>query len=415
MTLSKLETYLLIFAFVLSVISGTLIYITNKPQLPITQKVGVSEMQKDIEDVVAPRAQNSTMEYYTGRINQFDQALTQSNLTPQEQIELLLRKGYYLSNIRSASSIENSLRDSINSFEEAQKILTEHNELSAQYSVPVKFGILYNFAVNCFPTLLIRALPLKHIDYARTLFSVIPTYDTTSSTTILIHQKAAFIAMLDYAYNDPDLSQSNDKSVISHRMLIASIYLASFADALTKDEKDELLKKIQNDLDRYEMSIFTIFSNKGIPYHIAGELQSLFHYALSYDVVYSYNDSLIADEINKSIDANYARFNTALKNSPSKDVIALAMLGAVANGYYLSSLERRYGTDAVAETLYAHTIDNLKAYAFTSPETADVIKGSFNYTLTTQGQWGKEKARIFTVANSKPELESIFSSLGVAL
>lgn len=350
---------------------------------------------------------NSDIESMDGTLARIDTTLGNPNLSVEDRVKLLLESGYIKATVRTASDIDGAISGSATQFNEAIKLTTANPELPKQYAVSAKFGHLYNYVTNCFFRPAVKTIPAEYRPKG------LSPYDANSVSIISEHQMASFKAMIDYAYTDPDLASSNDKSVISHRAYMASVYLASFSDTLEKSEEEELLQRIRDDQDKYQFATYGIFAKQGEAFEMRGELISEYHMTLVYDIEKSFGENVLTKEDNFLIDARHVAFRAQVRASESADTISLAAIGRVSDGYHISSIQRRHGDSERGRELLVNAVESFKFYTFASPESTDVMKGSYNYTLSSNGFWAKEKRRIFEVAQTNKELYDTFISAGV--
>lgn len=352
---------------------------------------------------------NSDVETMNDFVNRMDVALSNPNISTDDRIRLLLESGYTTATVRTVSDIDNAIVKSSSYFSEALDLIEQHPELKEQYAATAKFGYLYNFVTNCFTRPVVKNLPSKY------LTTGLPAYDSNSVSVIREHQIAAFRSMIAYAYTDADLANSNDKSIISHRAFAASVFLASFADLLSEDEKIDLIGKIRSDREKYPFASFSIFVKNDVPSEIRGVLLSELYMTLAYDIENSFEKKALSKEDNANIDARWTAFRAQLRASKSADKISLHALGRIGDGYHISSLERRYGDSGAGHELLADAIESFKINTFASPESTDVTRGSYNYTLSPSGMWASEKSRLFEVALTHKELYDTLVSAGITI
>jgi hypothetical protein len=398
--MTRTLTFLMIL-FVLLALGSFLFYSESFPLLDPEPQSGLPGLPKNFISTLS-----GTQEF----IHEAEQQLEDPDLDDELRLRTLLDLGFAISTVRTSTDIGSALAASNKRFNEAGVFLEGKKDLAIKYSPSVKFGYLYNFVSNCFSRSTARNVPRIYVPEGY----VPGSSDVNSIDSMNESQRAAFKTMLDFSYLDAELGVSNDRSVVSHRMFANAIFLSSYREKLSAAEFDHYFRYLESDIKNYPYTVFTILQTNGIPHPMKGEMVSAYQYTVAYDIYTSYTDNTLTSEENASIDEAYARMRNQLKTSPSADKISLAIIGRLLDGYQLSSLERRYGLAEKPE-LYTEIIGSFKANVFAFPETSDIAKGSYNYTLSTLGAWAEEKKRIFKVAVAYPELYTTLTSAGIKM
>lgn len=377
-------------------------------------RVGVSEEEQK-NTVIIPDYFNSSEENLQALVQQANDKLADETLTPEEKLSLLIDKAFLSSTIRTPFDTTDPALASIESlslFAEAYNTALSNEELSRVFMERIKFGFLYNFATNGFFRVAARYIPDEHRDAVKNL----PPYDPTSPSVINAHQRAAFQSMIDYAYTDPVLSESTERSVLSHRMYVVATYLANYEDVMSPEEKSRMLGYLASDFANYPLSVFSIFTSndKQVVNYMRGIAISAYHMAVAQDIFRTLSPSSepIQHEV---IDAQYNALRTELATSEKHDKVSLGILGALTDSAQLSSLHRRFGSDAQAQETYKSALESLQKNLTVEPAVGPLMRGHYTFLLSVSGGWNTDAKRIFDLADQDSALARTIESLGVSL
>lgn len=381
------------------VILGTLLFIISKKFETGTDVTNRNpEIDVQIQNIKSTPSQDSSYASLQNNIAQIDSLVQQDSLTDTEKKELLLQKAY-VSLVNRIDAAEMGPRD------EAYKTfalvyestLGASNIKDQQINNFALFGFIFGFAESCFSNATVMYIP-KPIK--KEYFNFVWGNKWKNSTTTEEWKKKqifrGFVKFLDDDAKFP--IYNSDVSFNGHSAYIKAMYLDSYKDSLTVDEKNSLITGITRDIEEYSTGRYTLFTEDSA--HIT--LIAPLHIAFAKYAIKRATENI----------SDYGIFDTLYKNTiqvDSDDSTVKDFVTGWALMYKLGGAVRAHAST----TEITQVLDEMGTLTERNPAIGSIYRAYLSFGFHERGKWMDMKQDIFAFSKKSGEVKNFLDSIGL--
>lgn len=257
------------------------------------------------------------------------------------------------------------------------------------------FGFLYSFSEGCFVPGRIKHLP-EHVVVKH--FNFVPAQQNESAIP-RISQKETFLGYISLLNDEAEFDIfKNDKRFKSQSAYIKAMYLDSYRDQISDEEKKRLVFEIENDINEFERGEYIMSTSPAstqiiitTPFQI-----SFAKYVIEHVTTGVHNFTGLSDTYTKigNLDVD------PVFKSITQTFLKIYQLGAM------------YRANASPDEV-RDTVSELSLIIKSNPDNQPLIRGYLNYGLSEAGKWFTLKNDFFKLTETSPELDSQLKSVGI--
>lgn len=352
-----------------------------------------SNKKEPLKNAFDPK-QNSTQEYKERVLSEIDRQI-ENNDDESLKLSLTVQKSFIQIVNRSVSPDQTKSTEAMKGL----NIVYDKTKYSQDYKYDkmsdyALFGFVFSFAENCFYRVATREIPA---DIKQKYFTHLNTddYKIKSEKEKQMITFKSFINLID----DEQLFNviKEDKSFNSYSALLKGVYLDSYKDILSKEEKQIMVDGIKKDQAEYVSGKYISVNTDSMRISMLSPL----HFAIANYAIKQAEGS--ADD--------YSDFEKAFEevSKVQGDNVGKALTLSWLKMYQLGAMKRANAKEVEINKV----VMELKEQITNEPQITRMIKGYLDYGLTEYGDWLTIKKDLFNLAKENKDLSNLLESVGV--